>query len=58
MVPLAGKPLELATGIDVLEAVRLAPVVVEAVSKLVALVRIKEVTEAFMPPLSLSVVCE
>ena len=41
-----------------LEAVRLAPVVVEAVSKSDALVSVNEVSESLIPPLSLSVVWE
>jgi hypothetical protein len=41
-----------------LEAVRFAVVVVEAVSKSVALVRIKEVSESLIPPLSFRVVWE
>ena len=41
-----------------LEAVRLAPVVVAAVSKSEALVSVSEVSTALIPPLSLSVVWE
>ena len=57
-VPLAGNPLESATGIDELIIVRSAPVVEAAVSNRAALVSMKEVTLASMPPLSLRVVCE
>ena len=46
----------LATVIVVLEAVRFSAVVVEAVSKLEALVSVKEVSESLIPPLSLRVV--
>ena len=44
--------------IVVLAAVRSAVVVVDAVSKSEALVRIKVVSESLMPPLSFSVVWE
>ena len=56
IVPLLGKPLVLEPAIVVLAAVRFAVVVVEAVSKLAALVRIKEVSESLIPPLSFKVV--
>jgi hypothetical protein len=41
-----------------LTAVKSAPVVVAAASNDEALVNVKDVTLAFMPPLSLRVVCE
>ena len=58
MVPWLGKPVVLAPAIVELEAVRFAPVVVDAVSKAAALVRMKVVSESLIPPLSFRVVCE
>jgi len=56
IVPLLGKPEESATGIVVSDAVRLEDVVVLAVSKFEALVKVKEVSELLIPPESFKVV--
>jgi hypothetical protein len=53
---LSGNPLDEATGTEELTIDRSEPVVVEAVSKLAALVRMNEVTLSFIPPLSLRLV--
>ena len=56
-MPFEGNPLESATSIEESTIATALEVVLEAVSKSEALVTVNEVTEAFIPPLSLRVVC-